>query len=66
MPSRTSLTNPSFANIVRKTSEYETRPTAHGRKIAVRQKPFALRRGLFSRLARTRASTIMIGTWTIR
>jgi hypothetical protein len=25
--------------MVRKTSEYETRPTAHGRKIAVRQSP---------------------------
>ena len=35
-----SLTRPSVANICRNTSEYETRPTAHGRKIAVRQNPF--------------------------
>ena len=61
-----SLARPSVAKICRNTSEYDTRPTAHGRKIAVRQNPLNFSHGALSRFASTIASTSMIGTWMIR
>jgi len=61
-----SLTKPSVANIVRKTSEYDTKDTAHGRKIAVRQSVLKRRSLALRRLARISARTSMIGTWMTR